>query len=118
MFLGTLKISLAISALLLTSLVLIFVSVRENEMATRELMPTRDFRGFWLIKNWAFYLEVVVALITVLLIMLCVMENGRVASRNKADRYNTEHAMESNGSAGHRDSVSAYQPCSGKFTSC
>lgn len=74
---GAFKLAIATVSAILTVLVMIFISVREQELGTRDLIPIYNFRGFWVTKGWAFYLEAIVALLLLLLAMLSLMENNR-----------------------------------------
>ena len=125
---ASLKLALAIIAAVLAALVLVFVSIRENEIGTREWIPVPNFRGFWVTKNWAFYVEGIVCLISILLVILCLMENSQASYGNKHDRHNPNYAMggstgnlsagpSAQTAAGRESSSSPYQPCSGKFSS-
>lgn len=74
---GAFKLAIATIAAILTVLVMIFVSVREQELGTRDFVPIINFRGYWVTKSWSFYLEAIVALILLVLAMLSLMENNR-----------------------------------------
>ena len=76
---GAFKLAIATIATILTVLVLIFMSVREQELGTRDFVPIFNFRGFWVTKGWAFYVEAIVALILLMLAMLSLVENNRSA---------------------------------------
>ena len=74
---GAFKLAIATIAAILTVLVMIFISIREYELGTREFVPIINFRGYWVTKGWSFYLEAIVALILLVLAMLSLMENNR-----------------------------------------
>lgn len=74
---GAFKLAIATIAAVLVVLVMIFVSVREQEMGIREFVQIINFRGYWLTKAWAFYVEAIVALILLVLALLSLMDNNR-----------------------------------------
>lgn len=74
---GAFKLAIATIAAILTVLVMIFISLREQELGTRNFVPIFDFRGFYITKGWAFYVEAIVALILLVLSMLSLVENNR-----------------------------------------
>ena len=91
---GAFKLAIATIAAVLTVLVMIFVSIREQELGAREFVPIINFRGYWVTKGWAFYVEAIVALILLVLALLSLMDNNRsidVDTLNSTNRFQSPY---------------------------